>query len=579
MSSHFTLHLSMHRFHADGRKVRDWSQLRPLEQLFPPWTESRVYAQGLAYLRMDRAEQVRQILSSRGLTLYRVSQQTAQIFGRSSRSCVPHNLYYDVANPSLIPTIHQLLALSHVTNYRLYDWLAVFGFDLDKISRLRLLIPKQRTTLLDSTVYDTHAWIPWFAERPIAGQVPPIAPLRQLLASAKPRRAKELLALSKRKFLYGKVGEGDVHAFPHLAPGSIVRVDKRRSEELLTDGKNIAETRFFLVEHVFGFTCSQLVMLEKDRIMLHSPQRPCAQLELRLGDEARILGVVDAEIRPMTDHRGVQMPHRSAGMPKPGPLHAPNLPNHLKDLLRSSRLRVGLSFREASGMSRWIAHTLSDELYFAAPSTLSDYETLSAPPRHLQKIITLCVLYCIDFQEFLRACGLPLDQIGHDPIPDELVPRQVPNRSPGLPIPNGQESLQERGGFLDLLTEQWEEVPFFLRHSLNEPTSLKNFSLSDVFWVGGDKAPIHPCLINATFVAVNRRVKKPTQSTANVVCEQQIYLILKRDGSYLCGRCALQQGNLVVHAYPGGPFGTQQFRNGIDAEVIGQVTAILRRLP
>src|SRR5208283_234137 len=238
---------------------------------------------------------------------------------------------------------------------------------------------------LDSTVYDTHAWIPWFAERPIAGLVPAIAPLRQLLASATPRRAKELLSLSKRRFLYGKVGEGDVHAFPHLTPGSIVRVDERRSEELLSGGKNSVETRFFLVEHASGFTCSQLVMLEKDRIMLHSPPQPCTQIELRLGKEARILGVIDAEIRPMTDHHGVQMPHRSAGLPKPGPLHAPNLQINLKDLLRSSRLRVGLSFREASGMSRWIANTLSDELYFAAPSTLSDCETLSAPPRHLQK--------------------------------------------------------------------------------------------------------------------------------------------------------------------------------------------------
>ncbi len=525
---------------------------------------------------MDRAEQVRQILTTRGLTLYRVSQQSAEIFGRSSRFYVPHNLYYDVADPSLIPTIHQMLALSHITNFRLYDWLAVFGFDLDVISRLRLLVPRQRTTLLDSSVHDTHAWIPWFADRLHAGPVPPIAPLGQFLASAAPRRAAELLALSKRRFLYCKVGEGDVHAFPHLAPGSVVRIDEQRSKELLSDGKNHAEGRIFLIEHGFEFTCSQLVVLEKDRIMLHSQQRPCAQTELRLGKEARILGVVDAEIRPMTDLRAVQMPHPSAGLPKPRPLHAANFQTNLKDLLRSSRLRAGLSFREASGMSRWIASTLSDQLYFAAPSTLSDYETLSTPPRHIQKILTLCVLYCIDFQEFLRACGFPLDQNGHEPIPDELVPRQVPNRSPGLPIPSRQENLHEDGSFLNSLMKRWEEVPFFLRHSLNELTGLKSFSLSDVFWVEGDEAPIHPLLLNATFVVVNRRVKNPAQS--KTACEPPLCLILKRDGSYLCGCCALHQGNLVVRAYPCGRLATQQFRNGIDAEVIGQVTTILRKL-
>src|SRR5882762_698174 len=290
---------------------------------------------------MDRANQVRQILSTRGLTLYRVCQQSAEIFGRSSRFYVPHNLYYDFCNPPLIPTIHQIIALSHITNYRLYDWLAVFRFDLDQISRLRLLIPRQRTTLLDSSVYDLYAWIPWFAERLKGGQVPPIAPLGQFLGAAAPRRARELLTLNKRKFLYAKVGEEDVHAFPHLAPGSIVRVDERRSEELVADAKHNAEGRFFLVEHGLGFTCAQLV--------------------LRLGREARILGVVDAEIRPITHHQTVRMPHRSAALLKRQHLFAPNVQTSLKDLLRLSRLRVGLSFREASGMSRWVASTLSDE--------------------------------------------------------------------------------------------------------------------------------------------------------------------------------------------------------------------------
>src|SRR5713226_3462443 len=134
--------------------------------------KSWLYGQGLMSPRMDRAEQVRQILTTRGLTLYRVSQQSAQIFGRSSRFYVPHNLYYDVADPALIPTIHQVLALSQITNYRLSDWLAVFGFDLDTICRLQLSVPRQRTTLLDSSVYDTYAWVPWFSERPWAGPVP-----------------------------------------------------------------------------------------------------------------------------------------------------------------------------------------------------------------------------------------------------------------------------------------------------------------------------------------------------------------------------------------------------------------------
>jgi hypothetical protein len=80
-----------------------------------------------------RAERVRQVLSSRGLTLYRVSERSAEIFGRPSPYYVPHNLYYDIDQPSLIPTFQQMLALSHITGYQLGDWFAMFGFDLDVI--------------------------------------------------------------------------------------------------------------------------------------------------------------------------------------------------------------------------------------------------------------------------------------------------------------------------------------------------------------------------------------------------------------------------------------------------------------
>jgi prolyl oligopeptidase len=149
---------------------------------------------------MDYALQVREILATRGLTLYGVSRRSAELFGRSSHFYVPHNLYYDLTRTLSVPTVWQMLALSHITDYRLSDWLAVFGFELDAIFRLQLLIPRQQTTILDFLTYDTHAWIPWFAERPHIGPVPSVAPLGQLLAVAPPRRAIDLFAQRKKAF-------------------------------------------------------------------------------------------------------------------------------------------------------------------------------------------------------------------------------------------------------------------------------------------------------------------------------------------------------------------------------------------
>ena len=169
--------------------------------------------------------------------------------------------------------------------------------------------------------------------------------------------------------------------------------------------------------------------------------------------------------------------------------------------------------------------------------------------------------------------------MGNEPILEEFLPRQIPHRGNESDIADAEVvSTARQTGFLDGLITQWEEIPFFLRSSLNELAGVTNLSLSDVYWVGGDRNPLHPWLINATFVVVNRRVKKPVQSIATTFWEQPLYLFLARDGSYFCGCCTLQQDLLVVHPYPDRPFSPRQFRNGTDAEVIGQVTAILRRL-
>ena len=525
---------------------------------------------------MDYALQVREILATRGLTLYGVSRRSAELFGRSSHFYVPHNLYYDLTRTLSVPTVWQMLALSHITDYRLSDWLAVFGFELDAIFRLQLLIPRQHTTVLDFPTYDTHAWIPWFAERPHIGPVPSVAPLGQLLAVAPPRRAIDLFAERKKAFLYGRIGDQDLYALPHFVPGSIVRVDTRRADDVYVNRNRNDEGPFFLLEHDFRWTCSRLIPLAKDRVLLHCPQRPCLERELRIERGVRILGVIDAEIRPLTSLRPSGMAPKSAALQNKR-LDSPAECTSLEDLLRRSRMSIGLSFREASSISRWIAERLSDELYFAAASTLSDYEALSGPPRHIQKIIALCILYCIGFDQLLRAARLPLEKAGRESIPDEFIPRQAAGRNHGLEIA-GPSGGQEPSGILADLVNQWEEIPLFLRFSLAEITGLKRFSISDVFWVGEDKAQRHPLLVNAAFVVVNRRARKPSPLTEDAICDGPLYVLLKRDGSYLCGHCTLDEGNLVVHSYPRGPVGAQQFRNGADAEVVGQVTTILRRL-
>jgi hypothetical protein len=528
---------------------------------------------------MQTADRVRQILSMRGLTLYQVSQRSAKLFGPSSAYYIPQRLYQELASDALSPNIHQLITFSRVSNYRLCDWLAVFGFRLDNIPKFQLQVPWRRTVLLDSSVYDEDQWIPWFVERPSEFLLPGIAPLGQVLKLGPPRRASELLALNKRRFLYAKVGSENTFAYPDLMPGSIARIDVRRTPDPLPTLGPSTSKSIFLVENGLFLHCGHLRSTGTNRIILCSTHFPFAQVELALGRSVKILGMVDAEIRPVVPRLASEVALGRATAAKVDVATIAGPRADLQQLLRMSRMRVGLSFREASVMSQRIARELGDEMYFAAPGTLSDYENLASPLRHVQKIISLCILYCIDFWNFLRAASLPVDSLGHDPLPDELIGRigSPRNEIPVEVVGPSHVHAQERG-FLPTLIDQWEELPLFIKGALPAISRLKDISLSDIFWVGANKHPTHPCLAGAALVAVNRRLKTPLQSTVPTVWEQPLYMVLKRDGTYLCGTCVLQHGVLIIRPQSEQAYSPIELRNRIDAEVIGQVTVTLRRL-
>ena len=526
---------------------------------------------------MHRTDRVRQILATRGLTLYQVGHRSAEIFGRSSRYYVPHNLYYGLSDPLLCPSIEQFVALSQISNYQLCDWLAVFGFHLDQIAGIQPPLTRTRTVFLDSTLYDENAWIPWFSQKIPDDAVPSIAPLSSLLSPTAPKRAKELVDFRCKEFLYAKVGERDLLAFPDLLPGSVIRIDTRHAE-LPLDNTAAPTRQIYLIEHNSQLFCGRLQSTEKGRLILCSSHFPFAKLELGRASAAQVHGVVDAEMRPLTRQPIDYTAWEPALVPPIAVVRPTGAQAGLKHLLRSSRILSGLTFREASRLSRTIAQVLGDGQYFSAAATLSDYETLDHPPRRVQKIISLCILYSVPFWEFLRAAGLPIESAVGDPIPDELVLRPVPPRDHFSSRARREESVEE-SGFLQTVIEKWTEVPVFARHALAVASGLKHLSLSDVFWVGGDSNPVHPYLANATLAVINRRLKKPGRSAAQMLWEQPLYVILRRGGSFLCGVCTLRKDLLVLHPYPERSFVPRKFRNEVEAEVIGQVTAIVRHLP
>jgi hypothetical protein len=122
-------------------------------------------------------------------------------------------------------------------------------------------------------------------------------------------------------------------------------------------------------------------------------------------------------------------------------------------------------------------------------------------------------------------------------------------------------------------------LPFFLRDALQALTRLKSIGLRDLFWTeGGHANPLHPSLKGAFLLLINRRAKKPRAYSGLSLRAQPLYLLQTRDGSYLCGSSAMEDGRLVLYDYSDQTNQTKPARRLVDGEVVGQVVAIVRSL-
>ena len=517
------------------------------------------------------ATRIQQVLASRELTLSVVSRESQLRYGENRAYRIPHHFYADARTETFSPRMEQVIAFSAITNYRLVDWLALFGFPLDDLAHLAASLPAERTMLLDSEAYDDKAPIAWFRSKVIREPLPAIAPLGQFLEPLPPRPLKSLLSQNPSPFRYAKVGRQDGFAFPDLLPGSIVRIDTRFSHKELLSGT--ASQHLFFVEHSHGFTCCRLHVSGRNFITLRSTELPFAEVALRLGPEARVLGRLDLEFRFLAGDHSPGVARDLAVFTTPRPLSPLSATQGFAEFVNRARGHAGLSLRGASARSRLVAEALRDARYFCAKGTLSAYETVGSPPRHIHKLLGLCILYCLSFRDVLTAAVGKIGNLGSDPMPLALLGSQSSD-APNKRVQPGEFA----GSFLSSIVQEIEEIPFFLRNSLSSLTGIERLSLRDVVWLGGQRHSFHPYLRGALIAFVDRKQTKPPSSGKKRLWEEPLYLLLHRDGSYLCTRCTLQDRLLVLPPFADGFERPVGLRQGVDAEVIGKVVALVRRL-
>jgi transcriptional regulator with XRE-family HTH domain len=512
-------------------------------------------------------DRVRLILASRGLSLAKVSQASRSLIP-GDRQHIPHNFYSSLRNRRFTPSLYQLLALSTLSGYRLVDWLLVFGFSLDDVPRFHASLPALRTVELDASIYQPGALIPWFYDLGQPDFSVPLVPLSRWLAPGAMRRFDSLSRAPSDKYRYVRIGSQDALAFPELLPGSIVRVHSDSAAlERLPIG-NTAAKHLYLVKHSSGLTCSGLYRPKSKRIVLCSRHLPYAPVELEYETEALVLGLADLEIRPLGKIDKPVVPTRLGRFWTPRPLRESSHGTHFGEFIRRARKRSGLSFRQASERTRFIARELGDSRYYCAPGSLSDYETRKLPPRHIHKLISICSVYCANAAELLEVSGASLNRAGTISIPPELL---------DLPRNRGCSALKP-SYFFKRIQRRFRHMPYFLRDAASSLFGLSDLSVRDVFWAGGVQGLRYSYFAGALFLVVDRKQKTPRPSLSSPVWAQPAYVLQRRDGTYLCGFCSLQNGILILRSSFAGQPKLLRLRHRVDAEVVGRVVGIVRRL-
>jgi hypothetical protein len=95
-----------------------------------------------------------------------------------------------------------------------------------------------------------------------------------------------------------------------------------------------------------------------------------------------------------------------------------------------------LTFREAHRLTRVVATIQGNPDYSVALGLLSDYEAMGRLPRHIAKIVSLCIAFCMDIRELLEVAGVKVDD------------------STKMPLMTHEAWLQTRGELID-------EAPYY----------------------------------------------------------------------------------------------------------------------
>src|SRR5258708_34358359 len=164
-----------------------------------------------------------------------------------------------------------------------------------------------------------------------------------------------------------------------------------------------------------------------------------------------------------------------------------------------------MSFRGAHELRQHVATELNDPQYLISLGLLCDLEATNSVPRHIAKILSFCILYCLDLWSYLRAAGIRFEEAGHEPLPRHLLPEKIGNITREDNCVNSSEtSLAEYFG------QRFGEIPMFLNLGFSSLLPGLTLSARELFLVCVKEKALHPLLGGAFLMAIETTTQSRT---------------------------------------------------------------------
>jgi len=244
--------------------------------------------------------------------------------------------------------------------------------------------------------------------------------------------------------------------------------------------------------------------------------------------------------------------------------------------LKSIRTRLGITTRDVAELSQKLADTEGNPEYAISNAWLTQVENSDSVPS-IFKLYALSVIFRIKFNDLLVLFGVDLQKINQHQselqLPNtHMVQMEVADseRAVSFPIRFDRSFDIDNTNLLNRMVEVWGEVPISLIQSLDLRRSLYGY-------VGLQDFTLHPLLRPGSFVQIDQRVRKIRPARWRTEHDRPIYFVELRDG-YACSWCDIQDGHLLLMPHPLSPVSMRRFSYGVEAEIVGQVTAVAMRL-